>query len=118
MDAFSNMLRLSGYSQSYRLNTIKGAIERMVEVRENVRTGIWKSQYRSRDEIYKAKQLKGGNSAATWFLKGDTTGTVTCCATPNSELQKLIKDNLNTEKQADGGKTMVLEDGVYPSLSV
>ena len=69
---------------------------------------------RDRKEICKAKLAKGGNSASTWFLKGDTTSTVTCCATPNSELQKLIKEYISKEKQADGGKTLVLEDGGLP----
>ena len=103
MDTFSNMLRLSGYSQPHRRNVIKGAIERMIEIRNNVKSGKWKSQYRNRIEISKAKLAKGGNSASTWFLKGDATSRVTC-ATLNSELQKVIKENLSIEKRADGGK--------------
>ena len=63
----------------------------------------------------KTKVDKGGNYSSTWFLKGEITSTVTCTATPGSELQKLIKTGISEEKQADGGKTLVLEDGGLPA---
>ena len=114
MNLFSNMLKISGYSMEYRRHAISGAIERMKEVRRLVRTGTWESQYRDRKTIIKAKEQKGGNSPGTLFLKGDITSTVTCTATPNSSLQTEIKRSLASSDQADGGRTLVLEDGGLP----
>ena len=115
MDEFSNMLRISGYSSQYRYNVMKGAIERMKEVRRKVASGEWKSQYRDRASILAAKIAKGGSSASTWFLKGEVTSTLTVTATPGSELQKAVRKALEKAPQADGGKTMVLEDGGVPA---
>ena len=115
MEEFANMLRISGYSSQYRYNVIKGAIERMKEVRRKVASGEWRSQYRDRATIMAAKSAKGGNSASTWFLKGDVTSTLTITATPGSELQGAVKKALEKVPQADGGRTMVLEDGGVPA---
>ena len=62
-----------------------------------------------------AKEARGGGSKATWFLKGETTTTLTCTATPGSKLQTQLKDKLKTTVQADGGQTMVLEDRGTPA---
>ena len=79
-----------------------------------MRKGEWISQYRNREAILKAKIEKGGNSAATWFLKGETTCTTSCSATPNSELKKSISSSLRKDRQADGGQTLVVEEGGLP----
>ena len=115
MEEFGNMLRISGYSQEYRHNIIKGAVDRMKEVRAKVARGEWTSQYRDREAIVSAKEARGGFSKGTWFLKGETTTTLTCAATPGSILQDHIKTTLKAGTQADGGQTMVLEDGGAPA---
>ena len=40
--------------------------------------------------------------------------TTSCTATPNSELMKSISSSLSTDKQADGGRTLVVEEGGLP----
>ena len=109
------MLRISGYSQEYRFNIIKGAIDRMKEVRAKVASGEWVSQYRDRPTIVSAKAARGGFSKGTWFLKNETTTTLTCAATPGSMLQERLKATLKAGVQADSGQTMVLEDGGAPA---
>ena len=111
MNKYSNMLRISGYDAKYRALVIKGAINRMKEVRQKVKNGVWASQYRDRSEINKNKIEKGGNSSATWFLKWETTATITCTATPGSILKKEIEKKINNSNQADKGRTMVVDDG-------
>ena len=115
LNSFSNMLRVSGYSPEFRHHTIRGVISRMKQVKEMVSTGEWTSHYRDRKAITEAKKSKGGNSASTWFLKGLTTATTTCMATPGSTLQLAIRAKLAEGQQADGGRTMVLEDGGLPA---
>ena len=83
-------------------------------MRKNVANGMWTSRYRDRDAIMKAKLEKGGNSAATWFLKGETTCTTTSMATPGSALLSEIKTSLSKDRQADRGKTLVVEDKGLP----
>ena len=114
MNTFSNMLRISGYSMQYRKHAIGGAISRMKEVRRLVEVGTWSSQYRDRKTILDTKEQKGGNTPGTWFLKGETTTTIVCTATPDSSLQTQIKKALESGEQADGGRTLVLEDGGLP----
>ena len=60
MNAFSNMLRISGYNAFYHYQTIRGAILRMRQVRENVANGTWTSQYRSKEAIASAKAAQVG----------------------------------------------------------
>ena len=115
MNKFSNMLRISGYNARYRFNIIRGAILRMKEVRRKVAEGEWVCQYRDREAIAEAKSKKGGDAASTWFLKGTTTSTVTCAATPGSQLQQGIKEALKLCSQADGGTMLVVEDGGVPA---
>ena len=43
------------------------------------------------------------------------TSTLTITATPGSELQGAVKEALKKNPQADGGRTMVLEDGGVPA---
>ena len=114
MNEFVNMLRISGYNKAYRYNAIKGAIDRIKTVRKNVKDKIWESQYRTRDAIAKAKAEKGGNSPATWFLKGNVTNTLTCTSTKDSKLQLALTETLRSGEQPIGGRTLVLEDGGLP----
>ena len=59
-----------------------------------------------------AKDLKGGLSAASWFLGGQVKSTITCQATPGGILASNLKAALGTTK--DGQTRMVLEDGGAP----
>ena len=53
--------------------------------------------------------------AATWFLKGTTTTTLTITATCGSTVQTEVKEVLRKGQQADGGQIMVLEDRGVPT---
>ena len=79
-------------------------------MREMVQSGdkIW---FRNRDQILSDKLAKGGNSSATWHLKGDTTQTLLVPITPNGTLAKSIKDKIGTMIGPDGGKTKIIEQG-------
>ena len=59
MEEFGNMLRISGYSEAYRYNIIRGAISRMKDIRNKVKTKEWPSQYRERKAIIAAKEARG-----------------------------------------------------------
>ena len=50
-----------------------------------------------REKILMDKERKGGN-ACTWFLKGDTVGTLMCQPTPGGELRDKLRDKLNQER--------------------
>ena len=115
MNKFSNILRVSGYSEAYRHQIMNGAIKRMIQCKRKVSNGEWESLYRTREAITMVKEEKGGCSTATWFLKGQTTSTITCTATPNSLLQSMIKEKMTSVEQADKGKTLVMEDGGVPA---
>ena len=92
---FSNMLYISGYSEKYRYNIIKGVISR-------------------HKEIIKMKQNKGGNSANTWFLTSEINNILMTTATPNSELATKLKESLNKQPQRANGRTKPIEKGGLP----
>ena len=50
---------------------------------------------RGKEEIAKTKELKGSNSASTWYLKGKTCRVVKCQATPGCILTERLKDVSN-----------------------
>ena len=68
MSRYNDMLKINGYSQKERFHMTKGAISRHEEMREEVRNGSRKSMFRSKEEILKAKEAKGGLTPSTWFL--------------------------------------------------
>ena len=70
--------------------------------------------YRSRKEIKDKKVAKGGNSAASWLLKGETTSTVNIAATPGGALKQKLTKALENVRAPDGGRTKVLERGGKP----
>jgi hypothetical protein len=57
---------MSGYSARERRDTIKGAIERLRQMKNKIETGEIAMLNRSREEILMDKARKGGN-ACTWF---------------------------------------------------
>ena len=79
---FSNCLRISGYSPAERFHAIKGALARHEEMLRKLEAGEIKSLNRTREEIQARKQDKGGLTASSWFLKGDTVRVMTCQPTP------------------------------------
>ena len=109
LSSFSNMLRISGYSEVFRQNTISGIQKRWNEVLVDVRTGK-RVLHRCQEDIINAKKNKGGRTASSWFLKGTTTSTLNVPITPASQLKSRIQNKLNNIKGPDGGKTLVLEE--------
>ena len=81
MTEYSDMLRISGYSEKERLNFIKGALTRHREMLDEVNRGERVLLFRERKHIEEAKDLKGGLSAASWYLGGQVKTTVSCQAT-------------------------------------
>ena len=75
---------------------------------------VW---YRSREEIKQHKEDKGGNSSATWHLKGTTTQTLSVPITPGGALLRKVKEKLQGVQGPDGGQTMVLEQGGASMMS-
>ena len=96
---YSNMLRLSGYSEKERYNNIKGAVTRHREMIREVETGERHSLYRTRDQILTAKDLKGGLSAASWFLGGETRSVISCHATPGGILADKIRKAVGVNRR-------------------
>ena len=108
-------MMISGYSGSSRYQVIKGVIERHKDMVEQYRGGTF-TLYRTRLEIQQAKQLKGGNTAATWFLRGENTCTIKVAATPGGALKKEMVKTLENVRAPDGGLTKVVEKGGKPVM--
>ena len=112
MNEYSNMLRISGYSEKERFNFIKGAVIRHRAMKDEIKSGLRDSMYRKREQILLAKDKKGGICAATWFLGGNVESTISCQATPGSVLVNLLKKKVGTT--AKGNKRLVVEEGGLP----
>ena len=102
------MLKLSGYSQNYRKNTLTGILKRWDTVKNEIESGN-RQFHRNREQIALQKASRGGNNAANWFLKGTVTTTLSVPITANSALKNNIQKTLSSTKGPDGGSTMVLE---------
>ena len=113
LNSFSNMMKVSGYDAKYRYETIKGAVERHREMLRLAETGEI-NLFRTRREIKESKLERGGNSASSWHLKGETTSTVNIAATPGGILKRTLSEALEKIKAPDGGKTKVIERGGKP----
>ena len=109
MADFSNMLRLSGYSQKFREDTLNGVISRwkqiITEVNEKKR-----QLHRSTKEIKRQKLLKGSVDNCTWFLKVEITTTMSVPITPASSLRNKLQEKLMDIRGPSGGKTAVVEE--------
>jgi hypothetical protein len=114
LTTWGNMLRVSGYTAQYRHRILVGAILRHNKLLEDWHTGKIPSFYRTRKEMVEAKQSKGKSSAATWFLKGQVTGTLDVVATPNSVLATSLQKLLKGLPTSTGGLTKVVEGGGVP----
>ena len=88
MSKWSLCLKESGYSPKERYDAIRGACMRHEEIKRKVLEGEIPGLNRTRQEILRMKEEKGGLSSSTWFLKGKVANTIKCQATPNGELAK------------------------------
>jgi hypothetical protein len=115
LSEWANMLRISGYGPRYRHRILSGAITRHQQLLDDVRDKKIPSLYRTRAEMIRAKETKGGGStAATWFLKGSVTGTLEVTSTPKSALANLLQKLLKGVPSPTGGTTKVVEGGGVP----
>ena len=105
---YSNMLKISGYSHQYRLNTISGVLKRWDQMVSDINSGKIKF-HRSRSMIDAQRAARGGQTAANWFLKDLITTTLSLPMTENSSLKRAIQSTLSSIKGPDGGQTMMLE---------
>ena len=62
---WANTLRISGYSEKERFDSIHGAVTRHDEMKRLVSAGEISSLHRSRDEILKSKAKKSGILSST-----------------------------------------------------
>ena len=65
--------------------------------------------FRNRCQIIEAKDIKGGISAASWFLGGRIKGTISCQATPDGVLAGKLREAISNS--IDGQMKLILEDG-------
>ena len=115
LSKFSHMLYISGYSEKYRFNVIKGVILRHKELLNKVKSGEIESLYRNRDAIIAMKEQKGGNSSNTWFITNETNNILMTTATPNSELAIKLRETLNNQPMLANGRTKPIEKGGLPT---
>ena len=110
---FAQTMQISGYSEYERYNAIKGAIQRHREMMREIEDGKRSSLFRDKNEIMEAKKARM-IWLNTWFLKGDTIGTVSCPTTPGGKLKEIINSAVNRERNNSDGKLLIVEDGGKP----
>jgi len=92
---------MSGYSDSERLDFIKGAINIYEKIRGKVETGEFISMNRDRKEMLSMKEAKGGRPSR-WFHKGYIVGTIATKVTLYScmkhNISKMVKKNRENDK--------------------
>ena len=81
-------------------------------MRNEVEPGERESLYRTRDQILAAKDIKGGLSAASWFLAGETRSVISYQATPGGVLADRIRKAVGVTK--GGERRLVTEEGGVP----
>ena len=117
LNRFSWTMKLSGYNEYDRYHAISGAIRRVSAMKDEVKSGVRVSLFRSRQQIVESKRNKK-DWTNTWFLKGDTVGTISCPVTPGGVLKKTLNKQINSERDS---KLLIVEDGgcpVYNGLKV
>ena len=110
---FARTMQISGYSKSERYDAIYGAISRHREMVREVNNGVRNSLFRDKKEIMNAKREKQIWSN-TWYLKGNTIGTMSCPTTPGGKLKKSLNKAINSERNDSDGKILIIEDGGRP----
>ena len=116
MSEFSNTMRISGYSETYRFDILKGAVIKHRQMLEQASEGEI-TLYRNKEEIKSSKRERGGSSPNTWYLKGNKTTTLTVAATRGGILKQKMTQSLKGVIAPDNGETMVVERGGKPLLS-
>ena len=108
LSKFMNALRISGYTHAYRLELLKGILNRIKEIELEIVAGT-RIRYRSRTQIEDQKRSKLGQFAHTWFLTNGNTQILKIPTTPNSKLTNLVRNRLGGKSGADGGTTKLVE---------
>ena len=97
LSTYMDSLKASGYSHQYRLDILKGVLEKG---RQMAAQG---TSYRNRAEIEAAKETNRQAHVTTWFLRGQHTSTINVQATPKGELAKRIRAAVKSHVAPDGG---------------
>ena len=90
---------------------------RQKEMQRKVKDGDIRSINRSRKEILKNKEEKGGLCSATWYKKGQVSNTLKCQATPQGSLAKELTKVLNKDKGLADERVKVVEEGGSPAIA-
>ena len=85
LTVFMNSLRRSGYNEKYRLNMIKGIVNRVKQIEDNIRAGRWQ-RYRSDSQTRSDKLNRPGRYSSTWYLQNGVRDTVQTSIKPNGTL--------------------------------
>ena len=110
---FARIMQISGYTKQERFDAINGAILRHKEMVNEVNSGIRNSLFRNKEGIMNSKR-KRKIWSNTWYLKGNTIGTMSCPTTPGGKLRKVIDSTINDDRSESEGKILIIEDGGRP----
>ena len=113
LSKYMNSLRISGYTQPYRFQILKGVLNRSKQIEDEIKSGT-RIRYRTSQQIHDQKRSQTGNFPNTWFLKGDTTSILKIPCTPNSKLVNLMREKIGSSRGPDGGLTKFVEMGGLP----
>ena len=113
LSVYMNSLRISGYFAPYRYNILKGILNRIRQIEDEVKNGN-RDRYRSRKQILDHKKQSIGNFPNTWFLKDDVTNILKVPCTPGSKLVNSIRGKCGQTRGPDGGRTKFVELGGLP----
>ena len=91
---------------------------RQEEKLRKVHNGDIVSINRSRTEILRMKEDKGGFCSSKWFLKGLTSNTIKCQVTLNGLLAKQLTVILNMDRNPQEERIKVVEEGVIHSEAI
>ena len=114
MAEFCHSMMVSGYSAGTRWDIVKGVMERMDVINEEIRAGT-RIRFRNRSEIDEMRSNDLNNHRNTWYLRGGATSVLFVPATPGSQLCKRVKEEIGNLRGPDGGLTKVVEAGGPPS---
>lgn len=88
---------------------------RYEEMRRQENVGEIANYYRNRSQMKQVTlDRRGKPTAATWFMRGETTAILSTAATPASSLRDKLQGMLNTIPAAGGGRTKAVEASGAP----
>ena len=108
-------MRISGYNEYERFTAIKGAIDRVDQMKRDIKNGLRDTLHRDGGTIRQSKRDRKDWSN-TWFLKGEVTNILKIPCTPNSKLVNLMRERAGAARGPDGGLTKFVEMGGLPIL--